>query len=49
VKSVKSPVKSPVKSITKLSSQKSVPPATDAGDELKDEPTFGPPKTSGSH
>jgi hypothetical protein len=25
-----------------------VPPATDAGDELKDEPTFGPPKTSGS-
>ena len=43
----KQPTKLPIKGITKLSSQKSVPPATDAGDELKDEPTFGPPKTSG--
>lgn len=37
----------PPKSITKLSTQKSVPPVNDVGDELKDEPTFGPPKTSG--
>ena len=32
---------------TKLAQQKTVPPATAAGDELKDEPTFGPPKDSG--
>ena len=37
----------PPKSITKLSIQKSVPPVNDVGDELKDEPTFGPPKVSG--
>jgi hypothetical protein len=37
----------PPKSITKLSTQKSVPPVNDVGDELKDEPTFGPPKASG--
>jgi len=32
---------------TRLSQQKSVRPATAAGDELKDEPTFGTPKDSG--
>lgn len=37
---------------TKLSTPKPtgpVAPATTAGDELKDEPTFGPPKDRGSH
>lgn len=44
---VKQPRKQPLKGVTKLANQKPAPPATDAGDELKDEPTFGPPKTSG--
>ncbi len=34
---------------TKLAQPKNVPPATSAGDELKNEPTFGTPKDSGPH
>ncbi len=42
------PRKQPLKTITKVSTPKSVPPVNDVGDELKDEPTFGPPKVGGS-
>ena len=44
--SKRKPMMKPI-GVTKLAQQKNTPPATTAGDELKDEPTFGSPKDRG--